>query len=56
MEFSLFLIKRVRYNPATDEYDFLPTIFSADTREEADAIADCLTNMDEEDSFIVEEA
>ena len=56
MEFNRFVILRVRYNPDTDDHDFLPTIWGADTREETKAIAERLAEMDGQDSFTVEAA
>ena len=52
-----YIIVRVRYNPETDDYDEIPTMFDADTREEAGGIAARLNARTEagleEDSFTV---
>lgn len=52
-----YLILRIRYNPETDDYDEFPTIFGADTREEANGIAIRLNARTEagleDDSFVV---
>ncbi|MBC8263321.1 MAG: hypothetical protein H8E47_04265 [Anaerolineales bacterium] len=53
---ELYLILRVRYNEDTDDYDFLPTIYSASTAGEAAAICEILTKYDGEDAFTFESA
>lgn len=53
---ELYNILRVRYNEEADDFDFLPTIFSADTREEARALCRLLEEMDGEDTFTFESA
>ena len=55
--FEKYLILRIRYNPETEDYDEIPTMFDADTRVEADGIATRLNERHqaglEEDSFAV---
>jgi len=55
--FEKYLILRIRHNPETDDYDELPTIFDADTKEEAEGIAARLNARYEagleDDSFTV---
>jgi hypothetical protein len=36
---SKYIIIRIRHNPGTNDYDEIPTIWDADTKEEAEGIA-----------------
>jgi hypothetical protein len=53
-----YIIVRLRYNSETEDYDQFPTIFGADTHEEAEAIVACLNARNEagleEDCFAIE--
>jgi len=48
-----YAIIRIRYNPETDDYDEIPTIWDADTRGEAEGIVARLNAWTEGDCFTI---